>query len=152
MLILKENVTKDDAMGKLFNGDFQDTYVDSNVQNIEKLIQSKYGISFGNFSDEIFLNCYVGFYPITSEISSASYPDGETKNLPENELIRLSFDDICILTDSLCDLDEETNFDEIDDPQTIDSLKKIEDLQNILPDNIEIRIFVDIESILKFGK
>ena len=149
MLVQIKKSESKEVMEGLLNGDFQDEFVDSTVQNIERLMTKKFNVKLEEFSDLIYTNCYVGFYPFDKE----QYLDLGSE-LPKNdsagELYRLSFDTICNWASIGCELDfdEETNLEEIEDENFIKILQTLKNMEEILPDTFEIRVLVDDEAIV----
>lgn len=149
MLVKIKMSTSKEIMEGLLNGDFQDEFVDSTVQDIERMITEKFNVKLEEFSDLIYTNCHVGFYPFNQEY----YIDLENelpKNDPEGELYRLSFDTICnwATIGLQLDFDEETNLEEIEDENFIKILQILKNMEEILPDRFEIRVLVDDEAIV----
>ena len=149
MLVKIKRSESKEVMEGLLNGDFQDTFVDSNVQDIERLMTKKFNIKIEEFSDLIYTNCYVGFYPFDKE-QHLDLGSELPKNDPTGELYRLSFDTICNWASIgyELDFDEETNLEEIEDENFIKIFQTLKNMEEILPDIFEIRVLVDDEAIV----
>ena len=149
MLVKIKKSESKEIMEGLLNGDFQDTFVDSNVQDIERLMTKKFNIKIEEFSDLIYTNCYVGFYPFDKE-QHLDLGSELPKNDPTGELYRLSFDTICNWASIgyELDFDEETNLEEIEDENFIKIFQTLKNMEEILPDIFEIRVLVDDEAIV----
>lgn len=149
MLVKIKRSESKEVMEGLLNGDFQDTYVDSTVQDIERLMTKKFNIKIEEFSDLIYTNCYVGFYPFDKE-QHLDLGNELHKNDQTGELYRLSFDTICNWASIgyELDFDEETNLEEIEDENFIKILQTLKNMEEILPDTFEIRVLVDDEAIV----
>lgn len=149
MLVKIKKSESKEIMEGLLNGDFQDTFVDSTVQDIERLMTKKFNIKIEEFSDLIYTNCYVGFYPFDKE-QHLDLGSELPKNDPTGELYRLSFDTICNWASIgyELDFDEETNLEEIEDENFIKIFQTLKNMEEILPDIFEIRVLVDDEAII----
>ena len=149
MLVKIKRSESKEVMEGLLNGDFQDTFVDSTVQDIERLMTKKFNIKIEEFSDLIYTNCYVGFYPFDKE-QHLDLGSELPKNDPTGELYRLSFDTICNWASIgyELDFDEETNLEEIEDENFIKIFQTLKNMEEILPDTFEIRVLVDDEAII----
>ena len=149
MLVKIKKSESKEIMEGLLNGDFQDTFVDSTVQDIERLMTKKFNIKIEEFSDLIYTNCYVGFYPFDKE-QHLDLGSELPKNDPTGELYRLSFDTICNWASIgyELDFDEETNLEEIEDENFIKIFQTLKNMEKILPDIFEIRVLVDDEAII----
>lgn len=155
MLVKIKMSASKEVMEGLLNGDFQDEFVDSTVQDIERVMTEKFNVKLEEFSDLIYTNCYVGFYPFDKELC-LDLGDELSKNDSTGELYKLSFDTICNWASIgfEMDLDEETNLEEIEDENFIKILQTLKNMEEILPDIFEIRVLVDDEAIVsgKVGK
>lgn len=149
MLVKIKKSESKEIMEGLLNGDFQDTFVDSTVQDIERLMTKKFNIKIEEFSDLIYTNCYVGFYPFDKD-QHLDLGSELPKNDPTGELYRLSFDTICNWASIgyELDFDEETNLEEIEDENFIKIFQTLKNMEEILPDIFEIRVLVDDEAII----
>ena len=149
MLVKSKRSESKEVMEGLLNGDFQDTFVDSTVQDIERLMTKKFNIKIEEFSDLIYTNCYVGFYPFDKE-QHLDLGSELPKNDQTGELYRLSFDTICNWASIgyELDFDEETNLEEIEDENFIKVFQTLKNMEEILPDIFEIRVLVDDEAIV----
>ena len=149
MLVKIKKSESKEIMERLLNGDFQDTFVDSTVQDIERLMTKKFNIKIEEFSDLIYTNCYVGFYPFDKD-QHLDLGSELPKNDPTGELYRLSFDTICNWASIgyELDFDEETNLEEIEDENFIKIFQTLKNMEEILPDIFEIRVLVDDEAII----
>ena len=149
MLVKIKKSESKEIMEGLLNGDFQDTFVDSTVQDIERLMTKKFNIKIEEFSDLIYTNYYVGFYPFDKE-QHLDLGSELPKNDPTGELYRLSFDTICNWASIgyELDFDEETNLEEIEDENFIKIFQTLKNMEEILPDIFEIRVLVDVEAII----
>lgn len=149
MLVKIKRSESKEVMEGLLNGDFQDTFVDSTVQDIERLMTKKFNIKIEEFSDLIYTNCYVGFYPFDKE-QHLDLGSELPKNDPTGELYRLSFDTICNWASIgyELDFDEETNLEEIEDENFIKIFQTLKNMEGSLPDIFEIRVLVDDEAIV----
>lgn len=149
MLVKIKRSESKEVMEGLLNGDFQDTFVDSTVQDIERLMTKKFNIKIEEFSDLIYTNCYVGFYPFDKD-QHLDLGSELPKNDPTGELYRLSFDTICNWASIgyELDFDEETNLEEIEDENFIKIFQTLKNMEEILPDIFEIRVLVDDEAII----
>lgn len=149
MLVQIKMSASKEIMEGLLNGDFQDQFVDSTVQDIERMITEKFNVKLEKFSDLIYMNCYVGFYPFNKE-EYLDLGSSLPKNDSTGELYRLSFDTICHWAsfDSELTFNKEEYLDEVEDEKFIKIWQTLKNMEEILPDVFEIRVLVDDESII----
>lgn len=83
--ILNEQVNKNEILEKLESVfDFQDEYIDSNIQEIATRLSKEFGVEVDDFSDQVWLNSYIIFRKDDIDIFKISF-DKYVKSFDEDE-------------------------------------------------------------------